>query len=72
MDPNERRYEELLSLALDGACSDAEREEFSRLEQENPELALQFVEAVFTHTLLQWQARRYLRVHVAGTGGSSE
>jgi ferric-dicitrate binding protein FerR (iron transport regulator) len=55
MDPNERRYEELLSLAIDGACSDAEREEFSRLEQDNPHLALQFVEAVFAHTLLQWK-----------------
>ena len=56
MNSAERRFAELLSLALDGACSDAEREEFARLERENPQLAVGFVDTIFTHCLLQWQS----------------
>jgi hypothetical protein len=56
LDTKERRFAELLNLALDGGCSDAEREEFARLERENPELLLRFVGTIFTHTLLQWQS----------------
>lgn len=52
----ERRFAELLSLALDGACSDSEREEFARLEQQHPHLVLGSVDTIFTHNLLQWQS----------------
>lgn len=55
MNANERRYAELLALALDDACSDAEREEFARLERENPRLAVGALDAILTHGLLQWQ-----------------
>src|SRR5438034_1160434 len=56
MNAKQRRFAELLNLALDEGCSDAEREEFARLERENPELLLGFVGTIFTHSLLQWQS----------------
>jgi ferric-dicitrate binding protein FerR (iron transport regulator) len=52
----EHRFAELLSLVLDGACSDAEREEFARLQRENPRLVVGHLDTIFTHSLLQWQS----------------
>jgi hypothetical protein len=56
LDAKERRFAELLNLALDGECSDAEREEYARLEREHPDLLLGSVDTIFSHTLLQWQS----------------
>jgi hypothetical protein len=56
LDAKERRFAELLNRALDGECSDAEREEYARLERAHPELLLRSVGTIFTHTLLQWHS----------------
>lgn len=46
---------ETIDFALDGSCSDDQREEFVKLIDENPELTPKLVEQVFMHSLLQWQ-----------------
>jgi ferric-dicitrate binding protein FerR (iron transport regulator) len=56
MDSAIRRYAELLSLALDGADSAADREEFAALDRKHPEFAVEFVDTIFTHSLLVWQS----------------
>ncbi len=53
---DEQRFAELLSLALDNACSDAERDELAQLAAKHPQLIVESVGEIFTHTLLEWQS----------------
>ena len=43
-------------LALDNACSDAERDERAQLAAKHPQLIVESVGEIFTHTLLEWQS----------------
>jgi hypothetical protein len=56
MTPSEKRFDELLSLELDGVATDAERDELSELVKANPRLVAGCVETVFAHSMLQWRS----------------
>jgi hypothetical protein len=56
MTSTEKRFNELLSLELDGVATDAERDELSKLAKANPRLIADSVETVFAHSMLQWRS----------------
>jgi hypothetical protein len=57
MDQADSQFYDLLEFVLDGSCSDAQREEFSRLVEANPEWTPRLAEDVFIHSLLQWHSQ---------------
>lgn len=59
--PQVRRLEELIDFVLDGSCTDDERQEFSQLIDDHPELIKGLTEEVFVHSLLQWQSENIER-----------
>jgi hypothetical protein len=54
MSTAEARFSHLVSLALDGICSDAERDELLSLVEERPELVTGIVDEVVVNSLLLW------------------
>jgi hypothetical protein len=54
MDGAEKRLQILLESVLDAAGSDAQRREFARLVEQNPNLIAPLIEQMRTHSLLQW------------------
>lgn len=50
-----QRLEYLLELVLDGSCTDEQRQEFSQLLDQNPQVVPDLTEEVFIHSLLAWQ-----------------
>jgi hypothetical protein len=54
MDGATQHLQILLDSILDGTASDAQRSEFARLVEQNPDLVAPLVEQLRTHSLLQW------------------
>jgi len=54
MDQLEKRLQILLDHILDASASDAERREFARLVEQNPEQIHLVIDQLRTHSLLQW------------------
>jgi ferric-dicitrate binding protein FerR (iron transport regulator) len=53
-----QRLMELLDKILSESATDDDRQEFSRLVEDNPRMAREFIEQMDSHTLLQLQGRR--------------
>ena len=62
METTQQRFARLLSLVLDGACTEEDREELAQLVVENPGVEPELVEALSIHSLLQWQSEDVSRV----------
>lgn len=56
METPQQQFDRLLSLVLDGSCTEDDREELSRLVVEHPGFEPELVEALLIHSLLQWQS----------------
>ena len=57
----EKRIEELIDFVLDGSCTDEQRQEFSALIDDHPELIKGLANEVFIHSLLLWQCEDITR-----------
>jgi hypothetical protein len=55
MESPQQRFDRLLSLVLDGSPTEDDREELAQLVVENPGFEADLVDAVVTHSLIQWQ-----------------
>src|SRR5258705_13835186 len=53
---SEVRLQQLLDVALERSCSDAERQELAHLLEQSSEPRRTVVEQLFVHSLLQWQS----------------
>jgi hypothetical protein len=56
METPQQRFARLLSLVLDGSCTEDDREELAQLVVEHPGFEPELVEALSIHSLLQWQS----------------
>src|SRR5262245_48188906 len=56
MDSVDRRIAQLIGLMLDGACSDAERAEWSRLGSQHRDIAAEAVDDAIIPSLLNWHS----------------
>jgi hypothetical protein len=54
-DPADHRLKELLDLAIERTCSDADRKELAQFVEKNPRKWREIINQLFVHSLLQWQ-----------------
>src|SRR3954469_4509324 len=55
-DSSDNRVKELLDLAIERTCSDADRKELVQLIEKNPRKWREIIKQLFVHSLLQWQS----------------
>lgn len=56
METPQQQFDRLLSVVLDGSCTEDDREELSQFVVEHPGFESEFVDALLIHSLLQWQS----------------
>jgi len=61
MDSPQQRFARLLSVVLDGSCTEDEREELAQLVIEHPGFETELAEELSIHSLLQWQGEDVAR-----------
>jgi hypothetical protein len=55
-DSSDDRLQQLLDIAIEHSCSEAERQELARLLEQDAERRRTVIEQLFVHSLLQWQS----------------